>query len=164
MRFPVRKGVVDQDTGDGKADNDAYGPENLSPQGLSLADVDKAMQGGGLQELPQRARKAYNSFPCCPKFAFERGNLCYSRQLLILKFFNRIHDYISPTAFVDDCKRRRGAEPASIECETLVAHVCCPCYEATKFPSLVRSRAQRSNAVNMEVAVSHWLVCFPMPQ
>ena len=45
MSRPVRKGVVDQQTGDGKADNDTDAPEDLSPNGLGLADVDKAMKG-----------------------------------------------------------------------------------------------------------------------
>ena len=45
MGRPVGKRVVDENPGKGKADDDTDAPEDLSPQRLSLADVDEPMQG-----------------------------------------------------------------------------------------------------------------------
>ena len=52
MSRPFGKRVVDQNHGKGKADDHTDAPEDFSPYGLSLADVDKSMEVGGLQELP----------------------------------------------------------------------------------------------------------------
>ena len=52
MGGPIAESVVDQDAGNCKAEKNTDAPQHLSPCGLSLADVDQAVEVGGLQELP----------------------------------------------------------------------------------------------------------------
>ena len=60
MGRPVGKRVVDQNPRKGKADKDTDAPEDFSPYGLCLADVDKTMKGGRLQELSHRTHQVHN--------------------------------------------------------------------------------------------------------
>ena len=50
---PVRERAVDQVSRGGEAGYDDTGPEHLDYGGLGGRDVAKAVDGGGVQELPQ---------------------------------------------------------------------------------------------------------------
>ena len=51
MVRPVNKWVVYQNNNKWEADKDTEGPKDLSPKGFSIADEDKSMECGPLQEL-----------------------------------------------------------------------------------------------------------------